>query len=79
MPTIFENNFHNVFFTEDLEIILRSTKDLPKLFSYKKITVKVLRDYLNRKRKLITGEEDNAQLTEKVKQVWVGISICCLC
>ena len=64
--------------TEAINTILRYTEDLPRFFSYKKITSQVLFKYLNEKNKFGNVEDNKQELTEKVKQFWVGGTFMCV-
>ena len=71
--------FYCFVYTEAINIILCYTEDLPRFFSYRKITSEVLFKYLNKKKDYGNVGGSKQALIERVKQLWVGGTLMCVC
>lgn len=68
--TACSNHFTGASSKDDVEIILRCTDSVGKLFSYQRVTSQLLRDYLYKKKQPIVAVESRTQMVERVKLVW---------
>lgn len=68
--TACNNRLRGVDSKGHVEIILRCTDSLEKLFTYQRITSQLLRDYLYKRNQTICAEDSRRKMIDSVKNMW---------